>query len=527
MDVPVKEMNALAVLYGGALHEYAFQPLAGGKNAFICALQRAGAFRGLTKIVLLVRDDFDEKLLPSFVDRIALVRSESWNTKKLLDTIVREGEAFDLIYFAWADCPLLDVELAGALEARHRRYAAEYTYQDGLPGGLAPELLVPATAVFLQKLNAGAENPVERDALFSVLQKDINSFDIETELSSVDLRSHRLNLAADSKRNLLLIERCFALPWAGYQSAQALVLQRPELLRTLPAFFPIMVTNSCPQKCAHCPHGPEGGGGAKNFMPLERFKIIVGKIAAWTDDAVIDLSLWGELAMHPQKIELIKAVLEYESLSLVIETCGVGWSEDDVKALSQLDTSALSWIVSLDTNDPAEYARIHGKGFVEAVNFVHTLQHLVQEPRSEEGGGGIKKTKVYVQALRCKGKEDDIEKFYRYWKEQDVHVIVQKYDYFCTALPDLRAGDISPVLRQPCWHIMRDMPILIDGTVVSCREAIVQTDAAEREAWTLGNIFNETPDSIWTKGAWRYKKQCEGEYGSFCDKCDEYYTYNF
>jgi spiro-SPASM protein len=520
-------MNAIAVLYGGDLGSFAFEDTGAGKNSFIASLRRAAAFKGVTKVVLLARDDFDETLLPAGIERIELRRCEKWNTKNLLQALAQAGEGFDVLYFAWADTPFLDAELAGRLFRRHNEYRAEYSYADGWPGGIAPELLSPQAAVFLLKLNGEAENPVERGTLFSVLQKDINSFDIETEISPVDLRSYRINLAADSKRDLLLIKRFTGAGWTDYNSAEKIIIEKPELLRTLANFFPIMVSGKCPQHCTLCPYSKEEYKTALNpfsldYMPLDKFNIILEKIISYVDDAVIDLSLWGELSLHPQKIDIIGAVLKRPQLSLIIETCGIGWTDNDVHEISNLLQKAekrknnmppLSWIVSLDSNDPAHYKELHGEGFSEAVDFTKTLQQLFPAD-------------AHIQAVRCKGNEEKIEKFYSFWKERNSNIIIQKYDYFCGKLPDLRAGDISPLERQPCRHIMRDMPVLLDGTVPSCGETIVFNDG-EKKDFILGNIFSDSPDEIWEKGSALYKKHCLRQFDAVCERCDEYYTYNF
>ncbi|MDR1930367.1 MAG: spiro-SPASM protein, partial [Treponema sp.] len=181
-----------------------------GKSAFLLALERAGRFPGTEKTILLAKEGAEYPGLPGEVD---LVSRPSWTKKSLLEELSRlslggEG-AWDLAYFAWADCPLLDPALAGALAERHIRYAAEYSYADGWPYGYAPELLSPGTAGVLRKIAGDEDGTVERDCLFSAIQKDINAFDIETEISPVDLRQYRLNLQADSKRNLLLLSRFF------------------------------------------------------------------------------------------------------------------------------------------------------------------------------------------------------------------------------------------------------------------------------------------------------------------------------
>ena len=298
-------MKALSVLYGGRLngeawHEIETRHEVGG-NAFFLALAGASQFPGTEKTIVLGLEGEKYPLLP---ENVELVLRPSWTKKSLLEELSSLSRGEFHIYFAWADCPFLDPALAGAMAERHIRYGAEYSYADGWPYGFAPELLSPGTAGILAKIAENDEGPVERDALFSVIQKDINSFDIETEISPVDLRPWRLNLAADSKRNLLLLSRLAEGGLSSASEAEKFISERPELLRTLPAFFNIQISGACPQACSICPYPLLGGDvlARKDFMPKEAFAALLDKIVDFAGDAVIDISLWGEAALHPDKI---------------------------------------------------------------------------------------------------------------------------------------------------------------------------------------------------------------------------------
>ena len=530
-------MNALLVLFAGSLSPEAAEPLAGGKNSLTLALERARQFPGIGKITLLTGPQGE---IPPVLEGIQVEKRDSWTIKGLLETIAAQSTGFDLTYFAWADCPFLDPALAGRLAERHLRYAAEYSYADGWPYGLAPELLSPGTAAILAKIMGDDDGgPVGRDALFSVIQKDINAFDIETEISPVDLRCHRLSLRADSRRNLLLLKRmtdCNTGEIPDTAAVERIVAEKREILRTLPAFYPVQVYGGCPQSCAWCPW-PQAAGGAvterRDYMEAKDFESLLEKITAFSGDAVIDLSLWGELSLHPQKMSLIESVLRKSELALIIETSGIGWKNDELEYSAELAKAALertaasvsrknplpplSWIVSLDAVDPARYKEIRGAGFAEANDCAKKLLSLF--PRD-----------AYAQAVRTAGAENDIERFYRTWKEAAAskeagiaaNVIIQKYDDFCGALPKKQASDLSPVQRQPCWHLMRDMPVLIDGTVPACREQIAPNGNV-----VLGNALTESLDSIWERGQRLYIEQTDAQYNALCAGCDEYYTYNF
>jgi spiro-SPASM protein len=528
-------MRSLTVLFAGRLAPEAFEALDGGagKSAFLLALERAGRFPGTEKTVLFIEEG---AALPGLPGGVSLVSRPGWTKKGLLEELARlsspGGEAYDFVYFAWADCPFLDPDLAGDLAGRHTRYHAEYSYADGWPYGFAPELLSPGTAGVLLKIAGDEDGPVERDCLFSVIQKDINAFDIETGISPVDLRQHRLRLQADSKRNLLLISRFFEASCTSAAAAAPFIEAKPWLLRTLPAFYSVQVSGSCPQACSICPwpaRKPAAAPGEAGFMAKHRFEELLDKITAFSGDAVINLSLWGELSLHPDKMELFQMVLDRPELSLVVESSGLGWQNGDLEALAAAAASAaprknsllaspLSWIISLDAWDPGRYKERRGPGFAEASECAKKLLSLFPKD-------------AYVQAVRLKGGEDDIEKFYLSWRDlapgrNAAHVIIQKYDDFCGALPRLQASDLSPVKRRPCWHLMRDMNILADGKVPACREDLGALKG-EGAKPSPGNVFGDSLEDIWERGMPLLMEHCGGVYQGICAECDEYYTYNF
>jgi spiro-SPASM protein len=547
-------MKALAFLYAGNLSPHALHRVfPGGKSAFGLAVERVRLFPGWEKTVILGREaDFSAPPAEELPSRTELVLLARWTRETMLETMSRLSQGYELSYFAWADTPFLDPELSAAVAARHLRYAAEYSYADGWPYGFTPELLSPGTAGILAKIagneGQGRENPVERDSLFAVLQKDINSFDIETEISPVDLRSHRLSLCADSKRNLLLLTRFSAASSSGIPAAAeaaGIIERRPETLRTLPNFYPIQAARPCPQSCALCPYpalmGPAiqaDSGGTEPFLDPARFRDLLDRIVAFSGDAVIDLSLWGELALHPRRLDLIRLVLERPQLALVIETSGLGWNDRDLEEAAALAAAGsagrssplppLSWILSLDTADPLRYREIRGPGFTEAVACAKRLFTLFPD-------------NAYVQAVRTAGAEDDIERFYRSWKEiaprGTGNIIIQKHDDFCGFLPHQQAADLSPIERQSCWHIMRDLPVLLDGTVPLCREDLAVLKGTGGRI--LGNVYQDSLETIWSQGETYYVEHCKaagqiGEtasqkavYPGICAGCDEYYTYNF
>lgn len=498
-------------------------------TAFQYVMEKIQFFPQLDRAVVLTdlpKDDLTRHWHPEFGE---IVSRPAWSAADLLRSMQSEvspdpdEETSEDLFVVWADAPLLDGVLTEKMYQNHRRYFADYSFADGYPRGLAPEILRSTALPQLIELAERHSVPAGRDFIFDVVQKDINAFDLETEVAPTDQRLLRVRLSADTKRNFHQLRGIIAAGGRDAESVQRVIAEQPELLRTLPAFVNVQITDGCPQACSYCPF-PHFGGDIlekRDEMPLKRWKDLVETVAAFCGDAVISVSLWGEPALHSRFVELAAEVLRRPSLSLVVETSGIGWTLPVLQELGrrfgtfaapeQSDIpvgNRLTWIVSLDANDAQMYGRLRGEQWQEALATVETLR-------------GFFPRQVYVQAVRMQSNEEQLDAFYRYWKQLDaVQPLVQKYDSFCGVLPERKVTDLSPINRFPCWHLKRDLIVLIDGSVPMCREDLKQQHL-------LGNIFESDIAEIWERGVEYYQQHIEEEYPDLCRSCDEYYTYNF
>jgi spiro-SPASM protein len=521
-------MKLAAVIYAGSLSSHALEPIGGGPSAYDRCLGFVSRLPGLERAVVA-----EGKLsLPE--GKYPKVRHEGWTLDLLLAAMASAGEGADAVLLAWADEPFLDDALAAKMLEDFRRYRAEYGFADGYPIGLAAEIVAPRAIPAIRRLASslppgpGTGSEIGRDSLFVAIQKDINAFDIETDISPVDLRDLRLTLACDSLRNALLVERLAAAGVADAASALSSIPENLGLLRSRPAFVQVQVASGCPQACKLCAYpvfGPAlvGGGilAARRDMPRDRFAALLDQVVRFCEDAVIDISLWGEPSMHADIGGLIEEVMARPSLSLIVETSGIGWNSALVEGIAERHGSPgrIDWVVSLDAATPELYAELRGPGFEEATAFAERLLALFPG-------------RSHVQMLRARDSEAELEAFWRGWKKKTDKVIIQKYSRSAGLLPERKVSDLSPLARRPCWHLKRDLSVLVDGTVPLCRD-YSQGDIV------LGNVFEPGSgrpagiEAAWAAGEAYHAahiEACRSGDGSFfpspCEACDEYYTYN-
>jgi spiro-SPASM protein len=498
-------MNSSVCIDATGLTSYATEPLAEGASAADRVRAFADSIPGAQKVSVLV-DDHSPARIAEGAER---VHRNEWNTEVLTEALKEAAGDAEAVVYLRADTPFLDPGVTARMLESHSRYVAEYTFADGYPAGMTPEIVDPRILDQLRTLAAKKPEPVGRDGLFAVVQKDINAFDVETELSPVDLRILRATLACDTRRNHMLCDRVARRTDGSADQVMDLLQEHAEVIRTLPAYTSIQVVEGDVQTPVHSPYAlmrPDALE-VREEMSVERFSRLVSELAAFAPDGMIHVSLWGEVGLHSDVPALIRTVEELPGMQLIVETSGVGWKQEALEAVCGMALSSTFFIIDLDTDDPDGYRRIRGEGFQEAVRAADTLLEAHGQ-------------RVYVQAVRMQETEEQVESFYRNWKERGAGVIVQKYDHFCRRLPDRRVTDISPVERFPCRHTQRDLNVLIDGTVPMCREDLDRTHR-------LGNVFEDGIEAVWNNGSATHILQVREDYPELCRQCDEYYTFNY
>ncbi len=496
-------MKNISVLFASNISKYVLEPVISGKTSLECTAEFAGSLPDVDKKYIFCNSGL--KVPEGFT----AVEKEKWTVPDLISAFKSICPKDGNIFFMFADSPLLNSEITDRMYKNHCRFLSQYTYADGYPAGLAPEIISQEILEALLVLSKDFKDGIDKKTVFAVIEKDINSFDLETEIAPEDLRLYRVSLTSDNRRNFNILKSFVEHNATAETDIIKTVTGNEELLRSTPAYFSVQIISRCPQKCSFCPW-PEINPGLMNdetVMKAEDFRVVLEKISAIAEDAVISISLWGEPSLHPDIAGIVSMVLSYAEFRLVIETSGIGWKNADIDKIGSMDSSRIIWIISLETGDPAVYRKLRGEGLDEAAGFAAKM--IADFPDS-----------VYVQAVRMKESEEALEGFYRFWKQKTEKMIIQKYDHFSHFLPERKVTDLSPLSRMTCWHLKRDMSILINGDVPVCREDLKPENV-------LGNIFRSDISGIWSKGEDFYKKHIEGKLPQICRDCDEYYTYNF
>lgn len=523
-------MKSFVVLLANGISDYAFEPLTeGGLSAFAFAVERALQLPDYAGLIVTAADEQGEKIQKVCaalcetslqIDHIPVVPVRENSAAALFQAVQPFTAEADHVFFVWADAPFLDTAAAEQLYGQHCKYKAEYSFADGYPEGLIPQITAAGLIGILAALPHASEMQFSRNFLFDTIKKDINSYDLETMIAPDDVRNLRLSFYTDTKGAWMTCKLFTGVTAENYASY---IYERQEHLRPLPAYYGIEITAYHPLKSLYRPNLFADSFTVDCCMDIDRVKKIVNSIADFSETAVISLSLYGEPLLHPDCAAIIEYILSYPGLSVLIETSALAGRLDWYQAVAEIVRRAsprknnrlpVYWVVFIDALSSKMYGKIHRLSDEDAE------QCLKQAVTAAEQLAGLFPHAVWAQIIRMNENEPELEPFYRFWEKRTTKPLIQKYDHICGMLPDRRPADISPLHRHPCWHLKRDVSVCNDGTVPLCK-------ADCKKSVILGNIFTDTLDSLWQKGHAYYKKHLHSDYKGLCEHCDEYYTYNF
>ena len=452
-----KLMKSIVILYKSQ-NDYQQLPLFNGKDALTLTKE---AFEGIDCL--------------KNVEIKTIERAKSLgDVLELMCEAAKNAQAENVV-FSYADCPFINKNLTEKILDAHIKYKAEYTFADGYPYGFSPEVINAGTLNILKELSKTTQNGLgqelmDRESLFNLIKTDINSFEIETVLADTDWRLYRFAFHCGKYENYSACRSLFEVKNTDdVEELSKLASENPHIIKTVPGFYNIQICDGInadsiylPYKAAYEAKNKLSPVNNKNNMSYENFSKLIEKI---NENACNRTNGWKKLMVA----------------------------------------------VTMDSVTEQKYEELHGcKGLQKAKNAVEMLEKYI--PGS-----------VYPMFTRINHNEPELEAFFRFWNEKDSpskgECIIQKYDNFAGLLPEWKPADLSPLDRNVCWHIRRDMTIYSNGDVPLCRTCLYENIA--------GNVFEQSLEEIWKKSDDLIKDHMNNKFNNKCGKCDEWYTFNF
>ncbi|MCW7491735.1 spiro-SPASM protein [Leptospira sp. 2 VSF19] len=403
--------------------------------------------------------------------------------------------------------PLLDTELTEKAWNRHKNFFSQYSYSENLPPGLTPTII---TREFLTSLP-----DVLTTDIHSFFIKNINQYDVDIFYKAPDLRQLRLDFRLSSFRSLTLIQGL--LPFGKdltYENLLSILKENPQLFRSGPTYLEWEIYKGCELKCTFCPREFVDLENDGSFVSLEDVKSTIHKLnSELLSPITISLTGNGEPLLHPDFKNVVLEILKLKTLSeLIIETALYRNTESLLSLIESLNPSEkekLCVIVNVTTLQPDVYKSLYGKSELEKV--LGTIDLLSQSLPNQS---------LHVQMIKMKEVEEEIDPYFTFFEKKGINVILQKYNTFANKLIERRVSDLTPIHRDFCWHLARDLSVSVDGKVAICKQ---------NQSEVVGNLYKESLGVVWQKGLEFFKHSFHGEHDKIpapCLNCDEWYTFN-
>lgn len=414
-----------------------------------------------------------------------------------------------ILYFSGI-APLLDINLTESIWNQHKKFLSQYSYSENLPDGIIPRII---TREFLKTIPQG-----NKQEIHDFFLKNINQYDVEIFFEHPDLRQYRLNLIPKDVRSHHLISNIFDTnPNFQYKDLLPFIQNHSNLFRSFPSWIELELYRGCELKCTFCPRQFIDTSKDGSFLNLTSIIKIQKDLEETRSAYTICLGGMGEPFLHPDISNVIKKLLSGESIKeLVIETAlYVDWNiiQNSFKDLTENEISKLTFIVNLTTSKESRYNQLYGKNLF---NHVHSnLENLIQN---------FPINNIHVQILKILEVEDEVDEYFTKFEKKKINIIFQKYNRYNQLMPEKRVSDLTPLKKEFCWHLARDLYINSDGSVSLCKQV-----SNSKSHKPIGNINESNLMDVWINAQESFRQSLIGQHGNTgapCLECDEWYTFN-
>lgn len=409
------------------------------------------------------------------------------------------------MHIVHAGFPFLQTALSDDLQKLHAKTNSDYSFADGYPIGVTTEFLESRVLNDLEKL--AKNQKAEWDALFTIISRNINAFDIETIVSAYDYRALHACLTSETQHSYSV---CKKLAMRGaednLESVMDLIQDDRRILRTLPNYIRIELTRFFDYAPFYAPI--RLGVVNTKLEPCigyNDFVAILDDIHNCNEGCTIEIGSYGEPSKHPDICRMLDAA-EQRAFPTIIVSSGLGWSQKATKYICDAGYKHISFAISIEGYDEKSYQLHRKASFAEARLFVCSLHKSYPNC-------------TYVETVRMLEYEEELLRWYTYWKELGLSINIRKFNNFNKRLPQQKSADLSPLDRHVCWQLEREMTIDCSGAVLQCAQDI---DAQ----FVVGNVLVDGIQKTWEALERVYEDQVQGSYSEFCTNCDEYYIFN-
>ena len=429
------------------------------------------------------------------------------NIENYLNNIYKESENYDNIIYIPSDMPLFNIEETIKLTKIHEENIAYFSYGENYPSGIVPFIIRRTAFEKLFNIIKTKDIKPSENAISSIVFIDPNFFEIEILISEYDMRYYRLYLFADNKRNTILIKRL--INNESYKEMADLIKNNPSIRRTLPSYIEIDINNRQNVLNRYLLKSEtiktEINKEEKNIT-LEEFKSIYNKILSFCGDFHMSIGSYYEPLLNSEVFDILYFALQNKNVNIYLETNALLLDSEKAKRLMnmQSENNNLYVIIHLDTIDENVYNKIYDSGDIKTI-MSNIDYYLLREPKN-----------TYMQIVKQKDNFDYLASYYKYFDKYKIDIIMQKYYTYRGIIDDNRVGDMAPLINVGCWHLARDLFIDSYGDVYICRFDI-------NKEKKISSIYDTSLEDIWSS----LDKYYALKDLDFCNKCDEWYLYNF
>ena len=448
------------------------------------------------------------------------------------------GDAQDTVAICYGFYALLDSELTRAALADHTQYLAHFTYSENIPAGFVPDFV---SRDFIAGLDADGAPELSKPAelsgsgdLRAFAFRNIDRFDVELFYRSPDLRQVRLDLSGITSRSRWLVDRVRTLaPALAFADLEKFLREHPEVLRPYPAYFEVELSAQFQHAAFQpgiLPVPPEPVAAARatqKFLSADLIQKLHDDIAAnaLDQDVTVSFAGAGEPFAHPGFVQIVGDFLRLAPVrQVIIETWGVGIDAAQVDALFAVAGSeCITVIVRVDSLQPARYATLYGADVgADVFAFLDVLAHALNQIKASHPE---RVPRVFAEMHRLAETEDELGAFMDRFDapDQPIRPLLQKYNRYIDRLPERRAADLTPLVREFCWHLARDFYLTVDGRVPVCKQDPYGENPATQD-FSKRSVLEIVAQTMPYHNA-----SVRGEHAAVpmpCLRCDEWYTFN-